>query len=67
MKTFIMITALTLASGVALAEGGKNRGEPSPIYDINGVTVGTVIPVPEGCEVVVPQSGKSVYLMCEED
>jgi len=67
MKTIIMITALTLTSGIALAEGGKNRGEPSPIYDISGDTVGTVIPVPDGCEVIVPQSGKSVYLMCVED
>ena len=67
MKTFILVVALAFACGAAMAEGDKNRGEPSPIYDINGVTVGTVIPVPDGCEVIVPQSGKSVYLMCEED
>ena len=67
MKTLILFVAITMASGFAMAEGGKNRGAPSPIYDVSGDEVGTVIPVPDGCEVVVPQSGKSVYLMCTED
>jgi hypothetical protein len=67
MKTLILFVAITMASGFAMAGGGKNRTASSPIYDVNGDTVGTVIPVPDGCEVVVPQSGKSVYVMCDEE
>jgi hypothetical protein len=69
MKTFILLVAVVFSSSLAMAAGGGNIQEMvnKPLYDINGDTVGTVIPVPDGCEVIVPQSGKAVYLMCEED
>ncbi len=58
MKTFILFTALTLASGFAMAEGGKHRGSTSssPLYDIDGDQVGEVIELPAGCVTTPPQA-----------
>ena len=69
MKALILLVALVFSSSFAMASGGGQIQDMvnKPIYDINGDAVGTVIPVPDGCEVIVPQSGKAVYLMCEED
>lgn len=50
----------------AQSEGGQIQQQKT-IYDVHGSPVGTVIAVPEGCEIIVPQSGKAVYLMCEDD
>ena len=67
MKAVVLVVVLAALSTVAMAEGGKVRSQPTPIYDVTGETVGTVIPVPDGCEVLVSQSGKAVYLMCEDN
>ncbi|MEN8179900.1 MAG: hypothetical protein ABFS39_14960 [Pseudomonadota bacterium] len=65
MKKIILLAALTLSVNMAMAEGGKVRDQ-SPLYDVNGILIGTVVPVPDACEVVVPQSGKAVYIICDE-
>ncbi len=65
MNKIIVLAALTLCVNLAMAGGGKVR-EQSPLYDISGEVVGTVVPVPDACEVVVPQSGKAFYIICDE-
>ena len=66
MNKIIVLAALTLCVNLAMAGGGKVK-EQNPLYDISGEVVGTVVPVPDACEVVVPQSGKAVYIICEKD
>lgn len=65
MNKIIVLAALTLSVNMAMAGGGKVRDQ-SPMYDVSGEVIGTVVPVPEACEVVVPQSGKAVYIICDE-
>ncbi len=66
MKKIIVLAALTLCVNLAVAGGGKVKDQ-NPLYDASGLVIGTVVPVPEACEVVIPQSGKAVYIFCEED
>ncbi|MDJ0807371.1 MAG: hypothetical protein QNJ78_11105 [Gammaproteobacteria bacterium] len=66
MKSIIAFTALALCVNMAIAGGGKMQTQ-NPLYDDTGTVVGTVVPVPEACEVVIPQSGKAVYIVCSDD
>lgn len=65
MKKIILFAALSLSVNLVMAEGGNVRDQ-NPIYDVNGNVIGFTVPVPEPCEVVIPQSGKSVVIICED-
>jgi len=65
VNKIILLAALTLCVNLAMAGGGKVK-QQNPLYDASGLVVGTVVPVPDGCEVVIPQSGKAVYIICDE-
>ena len=66
MKKIILFAALSLTVNLAMAVGGKMQYQ-NPLYDASGNLIGSVVPVPDACEVVVPQSGKAVYIVCDED
>lgn len=63
MKKIVLLAVMSLSVSFAMAEGGKAN---NPLYDSSGQVVGNVVPVPESCEVVIPQSGKAVYIICDE-
>lgn len=67
MKKIVFIAALFFATNLAMAAaGGGQMREQNPLYDDTGQVVGSVVPVPEACEVVIPQSGKAVYIICDD-
>lgn len=65
MKKIILLAALTLSANLAMAEGGQVQAQ-NPLFDENGDVIGMVVPVPEACDIVVPQSGKAIYIICDE-
>jgi hypothetical protein len=68
MKTFIMIAALTLASGVAMAEGGKHgKISTSPVFAEDQITeAGIVVDVPDNCTPLVAADHSQVMIWCGE-
>ena len=67
MKKIVLTAALICCANLALAgSGGGQMKEQNPLYDSSGLLVGTVVPVPDACEVVIPQSGKAVYIICDD-
>jgi hypothetical protein len=67
MKKIVLTAALIFAANLALAAaGGSQIKEQNPLFDYSGEVVGTVVPVPDACEVVIPQSGKAVYIICDD-
>jgi hypothetical protein len=66
MKKMVLFAALILSSSLVMAAGGKVRDQ-SPIFNEDGEYVGSIVPVPQNCTAVVSQSGKAVYMLCDEE
>ena len=69
MKAFIMIVALSLVSGLALAAAGGGKVQNKVLYDELGNVVATVISIPPGCTAVPTHAGdsESVIVLCDEE
>lgn len=70
MKTFVLFSAIALASGFAMAKSGAggDQLENKVLYDVNGKPTATVINIPEGCTAVPTHAGDgdAVIVLCEE-
>jgi hypothetical protein len=67
VKKIVLTAVLMFGVNLAMAaSGGGQMKEQNPLYDASGQLVGTVVPVPDACEVVIPQSGKAVYIVCDD-
>jgi hypothetical protein len=69
MKTFVLLVAVSMVSGIAMAAAGGGKVQNKILYDEAGNTIGTVIEVPPGCEAVPVYSGatQSVIVLCEKE